>query len=146
MRGRFAKALVIGTLAASMVSACALQRAKIAERAKTDMIGLTKSDVLACMGQPDSRRGGEDFQEWVYSHSDAPGVGDYVNDRGGIDSGTGIGNETRTTVRGRYCVATVSFRRDSVASVRFSGTTGGIVTRDEQCAFLVSACTRPAQR
>ena len=145
MGGRFATVLMTIVLGAAMLSACAIQRAKIAERAKTDMIGLTKSEILTCMGQPDSRRGGEDFEEWTYSRSDAPGVGSFGSGRIGPDSDNGIGNDTRTTARGRYCVATVSFRRDSVSSVRFSGTTGGIVTRDEQCAFLVSACTRPAR-
>ena len=142
MRIRTTTAISTIMLGAILLSACALQRARIAERAKTDMIGLSKPEILDCMGQPDSRSGGDGFEQWTYSRSDNPGIGDFGGASNSRAPNVGIGGETQTTARGRYCVATVTFRRDSVSSIRFSGTTGGIVTRDEQCAFLVSACTR----
>ena len=123
-----------------LFTGCSIERAQLAERAKSEMVGLSKTDILTCMGRPDSRSGSEDFEEWVYSHSDSPGIG---NTHGRLDEETTTGGGgTTTTARGRYCIVHIRFRRDTVSSVRYSGQTGGIFTRDEQCAFLVSGCLR----
>ena len=122
------------------LSACAVERARTAHRAQQTMQGMAKKEVLACMGEPDRRTRAEELEQWTYSRSDAPG------DIGAVgvqpDLGNGYRERTTTTARGRYCVATITFRGENVSSVRYSGQTGGIVTRDEQCAFLVEACVK----
>ena len=60
-------AIRLAPLLALTMSACA-ERPEVDQIAQQDMIGLSKKDILACMGEPAARRGlGEGTEIWTYA-------------------------------------------------------------------------------
>ncbi len=50
--------LLVATVAGLALAACAVQRAQVANDAQSKMIGLSREQVLACMGPPINRTSG----------------------------------------------------------------------------------------
>jgi hypothetical protein len=42
----------------------------------------------------------------------------------------------------RYCEATFVLKNDIVQKVNFQGRTGGLLTKGEQCAFIIENCLK----
>ena len=115
-----ATAIVIGLA----LSACSIQRAQIANDAQAKMIGLSKEQVLACMGPPINKGAEGGTEVWSYNS------GNNVTTAGG-------GN-------GRYCTINVKMWNGRVGAVDYLGPAGGLVTPNEACAFAVEKCaTKP---
>jgi hypothetical protein len=57
---------VIAVVIAACVTDCAAERAQIANYAQNKMIGLTKEQVLACMGPPASKATEGATEVWSY--------------------------------------------------------------------------------
>jgi len=119
-------------LSALLLLGCALQRAQVANEAQTSMVGLTKEQVLACMGPPMSKTMEGGTEVWSYA------------------SGNG---QTDTMVSGnrfwaagvstqRFCTVNVIMTSGRVSRLNYVGPTGGLLTAGEQCAFAVQNCTR----
>jgi outer membrane protein assembly factor BamE (lipoprotein component of BamABCDE complex) len=51
---------------AACLASCAIQRAEIASEAQSKMIGLSKEQVLACMGAPVSKDTEGKIEVWSY--------------------------------------------------------------------------------
>ena len=52
---------------ASRLSACAIQRAQVANEAQNSMIGLSKEQILACMGPPANQAAVGATEVWSYN-------------------------------------------------------------------------------
>jgi hypothetical protein len=103
------------------ISGCAVhKRMEIAESAKTELVGLSKKDLLSCAGVP-TRSDKVDDMEFLTYGSDATGIGFFHRSK-------------------RYCEVTFTLKNGVVEKVSYSGNTGGRFTEDEQCAYVIKSC------
>lgn len=124
--------LVIVTLLAGCAST-KFGRADLAQRAKVELIGKTKKDLLICAGVPLRSEQAEDMEFLTYlsgGDSDA-----YVSSGAGSSAGGGT-----VSARKRYCEVTFILRGGVVEKVNYSGRTGGLITEGEQCTFVLQNC------
>lgn len=137
---------------ALLVAGCALQRAQIAQNAQVKMVGLTKEQVLACMGPP-ARRMTEGASE-VWSYNSGNGHTDVISSANSNTSATVMGSPTlasgqaSTSSSGmavatqRFCTVNVVMSEGRVGRVNYVGPTGGMLSAGEQCAFAVQNCVQ----
>jgi hypothetical protein len=125
-------------LIALVVTACSVQRAEVASEAQSKMVGMSNQQVLECMGAPERRATVGDTEVWSYVSG---------GDTSTFGHGTASMNATgQTNVFGsshsvhRYCVVNIVMTGGRVAAVHYTGRTGGVLTRGEQCAFAVQNC------
>jgi hypothetical protein len=119
VRARLFWPIVIGFA----LTACAFQRAQIANDARINMIGLSKERVLACMGPPMNQDAKGTTEVWSYnSENNVTPAGD--------------GN-------GRYCTVNVKMWNGRVGAVDYSGPAGGLITFNEACALAIEKCAKP---
>ena len=105
------------TVAASGLAGCAIERAQVAQDAQARMVGLTKEQVLACMGPPAAKAAEGATEVWSYNSGNdrttIAGFGQSVTNAsaaGGrgyasgtaFTTGTGVGVSSR-----RYCTVNV---------------------------------------
>ena len=113
--------ILLITTAIILLSGCgAAERAEISAKAKTDMIGMPKSEIMACMGAPKSKANDGNAEVWTY-HSEGGDMGKYGK---------------------AYCDVNILFEDGSVIKVTYAGATGGAVFKDTQCAYAVSQCLK----
>lgn len=135
---------------AFVVGACAIQRAQEASEAKDRMVGLTKEQVLACMGPPIGKAAEGATEVWTYnsgnnmttvstfgSASTNASVSGNRNYATGQASTTSSGFGVATS---RYCVVNVTMSDGRVSRLNYVGPTGGLLTQGEQCAFAIQNC------
>ncbi len=127
-----------------------MQRARDAEDAQKNMIGMSREEIFTCMGIP-SRKAIQDKTEiWAYKSGNNYTDKNRVSTRAGLRSShreddwtdsisesLGFGN---TVTEKRYCQIQVVFKEDRVSAVHYSGPTGGLWSDDEQCAFATRNC------
>jgi hypothetical protein len=118
------------------------------------MRGLSKAQVLACMGVPAGHMESGSTEVWSYpsggstenysvAQTYGSGSGTYSGaTTGGLTTGTYSGTGSATTLSvgrsiGRYCIVNVVFTGDTVASVNYQGRTGGLLTQGSECAYAV---------
>ena len=111
------KTMVVA-LVAAILADCSIQRALIADDAQNKMVGLSKEQVLACMGAPRFKGAEGATEVWTYD------TGFSGNSSGGK----------------RYCTVNVTITGGHVNAVNYLGPTGGILSPNEQCAFSVANC------
>jgi hypothetical protein len=58
--------MVLGIGAVLVLAGCAFERAQIAEDARGQMLGMSKEQVLACMGPPANRMAEGTTEVWSY--------------------------------------------------------------------------------
>jgi outer membrane protein assembly factor BamE (lipoprotein component of BamABCDE complex) len=115
---------VLGIVALGLaLSGCAIERAQIAQQAQTNMIGMPKEQVLACMGPPANKATEGKTEVWAYS----------TNPTINLDRGSGST---------RYCNINITINVGAVSAVNYQGPTGGLISQGEQCAYAVDACVR----
>ena len=101
-----------------IVTGCSIarraERAELAERAKTELIGLSKTELLTCAGVPvrSSAEGELEFMSY--------GASSYR--------------------RGSSCVVTFVLRNEAVETISYSGRTGRYSQNGERCAYTVANC------
>jgi hypothetical protein len=131
---------LIFSLTGAFIGSCSFQRAQVATDAKAKMVGMSKEQVLACMGPPSGRAAVGQTEVWSY-----PSGGDtstFSTASGSIDaSGNANAFGTSRTLH-RYCVVNVVMTEDRVSAVNYNGRTGGWATHGEQCAFAVQNCVQ----
>jgi hypothetical protein len=147
-------------LACLLSAGCALQRAEIAQQAQHQMVGLSREQVLQCMGPPANKMADGATEVWSYesgnNHTAVFGHG-YSTTTGSIDSTTTFGSRDATTTGSvnantssfgsavattRHCTVNVVMANGYVSRVNYAGPTGGLITEGEQCAFAVQNCTK----
>lgn len=114
---------------------CAFQRAEIAQDARTQMVGMSKEQVLSCMGAPANKAAEGATEVWGYDSGNGMEVASASGDR---YSATAVSSR-------RFCKINVVFAGSQVSSVNYSGPTGGLLTAGEQCAYAVDACVKKRQ-
>lgn len=155
--------LTLGACALGTLAGCSIERAKTAAAAQTQMIGLSKGEVLACMGIPQAKAVESNVEVWSYetgngrtdtvsdgySNTNATATGAAQATRIGntvYAAGTAAGNSQTSSfgfasTRHRSCTVLVVMTNGSVSRVNYSGPTGGVLTKGEQCAYAVQNCT-----
>lgn len=114
------------------LGACAIQRAQVANDAQTKMIGLTKEQVLACMGPPANQAAVGRTEVWSYDSGN--GQRDVL-----VSGNRFIAGATATQ---RFCTVNIAMTEGLVSNVSYVGPTGGLLTQGEQCAFAVQSCVK----
>lgn len=108
-----AVSLIIILIVAGCSNARRTERAELAQRAKTELVGLTKIELLTCAGVPVRSTTEGDFEFMSYG------------------SGYGWGGS---------CVVTFVLQDDSVKTISYSGRTGRHGQTGEHCAYSVANC------
>jgi hypothetical protein len=137
--------------AAACVAACAFQRAQVANDAQNQMVGLTKEEVLACMGPPAAKAAEGTTEVWSYnSGNDRTTVSTFGSSttNASISGGPAYASGNASTMSSgvgiasrRYCKVSVVMADGLVSRINYTGPTGGALTGGEQCAFAVQNCT-----
>jgi hypothetical protein len=131
---------------------CAIQRAHEAEAAKASMVGMAKEDVLACMGPPTQKFAEGATEVWSYpsgngatatfSTASVAGQGSAYGSPGYAQWNSAAHGFGTSFTHQMYCTVNVVMRKETVAAVNYSGPTGGLLTKGEQCAFAVENCIK----
>lgn len=95
---------------------------------------MSKKELLTCAGVPLRQERIDDLE--------------FLSFAGGGDSvGVGVATSTSPTTAvaegrsaRRYCEATIVLQNGVVQKVNYQGRTGGLLTKGEQCAFIVENC------
>ncbi|MCP4328491.1 MAG: hypothetical protein GY791_08660 [Alphaproteobacteria bacterium] len=124
----------LGVLAlVSLLAACTYERSQVAKDARTELIGKSRGDILACAGRPKTTIKDGDLEYFAYY----VGNPDY-------DRVLGVQPTEAQKITGsalpKNCKVRIMFRNGIVETVSYSGNTGGIITRGEVCASVVSRC------
>jgi hypothetical protein len=114
----------------ALLGGCAIQRAQTAQDARVQMVGMSKEQVLTCMGAPVSRAAEGQTEVWAYDSGNGMTVTDASFNRYG---GTAVSSS-------RFCRINVVMTGGAVSAVNYAGPTGGLLTGGEQCAYAVDAC------
>jgi hypothetical protein len=122
------------------LSSCSFQRAEVAQEAKDKMVGMSKEQVLVCMGAPSQRAVAGETEVWSYpSGGDSRTLG---TAHASIDASGNANAFGSSYTQHRYCIVNVVMTGDRVSAVNYTGRTGGWATHGEQCAFAVQNCVQ----
>jgi hypothetical protein len=125
---------ILGIMAlCAALGGCAIQRAQVAQDARVQMIGLSKEQVLSCMGAPGNKAAEGNTEVWGYASGNGMTVASASYDRYG---GTAVSSS-------RFCNINIVMKSGHVTVVNYTGPTGGLLTAGEQCAYAIDACVRP---
>lgn len=126
--------LIVAVLSVCLLSGCAAHRSQMAARAKTELIGMSKRDLFSCAGVPVRQERVDDLEFLTYTGGgDSVGSG-FANQ---MSSSSAVVFSKRTH---RYCEATFILKDGVVQKINYQGRTGGLLTKGEQCAFIVEGC------
>lgn len=128
----------------------------VAQDAQNKMIGLSKEQVLACMGAPGNKAAEGATEVWTYNTGNGQTTSFAMSETtssmdatgmrtGNMTSVSGMGSSSGTafsTTSRRYCIVSVVMAGGKVSRVNYSGPTGGFITGGEQCAFAVRNCVQ----
>ena len=103
-----------------LLSGCVFQRAEMAYRAKSELIGMSKEDLLMCAGVPVKQEKVDNLEFLTYSG-------------GGGDVGK---------ILQYSCEATFILKDGIIKKINYRGRTGGPLTKDEQCASIIENCLK----
>jgi hypothetical protein len=123
---------------------------------KGKLVGLSKEQVLACMGPPGTRMAEGATEVWSYNSGDGRtttvATATAVTDVNGSASRFGNTTDLSATAtssgfgtavtRQRGGTVNVTMTGGRVARVNYLGPTGGLLTPGEQCAYAVQACVQ----
>jgi hypothetical protein len=135
-----------------LLTGCSIERAVVARNAQDKMVGLSKEQVLACMGPPIQKAAEGSTEVWSYNsgndHTTAIGTS-FGSAQASATGGPGYayanssGQSTSiATSSRRYCTVNIVMADNRVSQVNYSGPTGGLLTAGEQCAFAVQNCSQ----
>lgn len=141
-----------------------MERAQTAAKAQTAMIGLSKGDVLACMGVPQAKSVEGNIEVWSYASGNgrtdtfsnsqsttnaaAAGVGQATRIGNTVYGAAAVAGASETsgwgwsTRRNRGCTVSVVLTDAKVSRITYNGPTGGPLTKGEQCAYAVENCVK----
>jgi outer membrane protein assembly factor BamE (lipoprotein component of BamABCDE complex) len=122
-------------IACTALTACTIQSGQTAQQpqsqpvqpAQSQLVGMTKEQVLSCVGQPLEKATEGQSEVWSYSSG---------NDRTGVAEGNGAAVATGS------CTVKVVIVFGRVSQVNYSGPTGELLSNGDQCAFAVQNCVQ----
>ncbi len=126
------------------LAGCAVMRAQEATEAKATMVGMTKEQILACMGVPTQKAAEGATEVWSYNSGNGQTVGfgsSSASITGGRNYAYGSGFSSMVTEH-RFCTVNVTMVNGRVDRMNYVGPTGGLITQGEQCAFAIENCVK----
>ncbi len=116
-------------LCLAVLSGCAVEDSRLAQRARTRLLGMKEVDLVACLGSPDQHSGfpGTDVLTWYAASSSSlsfslPIVGGLAANNGG------------------YCHVTVRLDGGLVTHLIYSGEKNATLAPDAYCAPILRSC------
>jgi hypothetical protein len=128
--------IVLALAVALLVAGCTFQRAAISSRAQIELVGMSKIELLSCAGVPIRQEQMDNIEFLTYS-SGGDSVGTAVATSTSPSTAIATGKRTH-----RYCEVTFVLNNGVVQKVNYQGRTGGLLTKGEQCAFIVENCLK----
>ncbi len=121
---------VVALLACLLLTACEAQRARLAADAQTVMLGRTKEQVLACMGQPANKTTERTAEVWSYLSGD-----------GSIDAKQSTGEGWAPDARPQSkCTINMTMVGGEATKLSFVGPDGEQLAPNHQCAYALEDC------
>ncbi len=124
--------------AAVFLAGCsgAFERDRAAARAKTRMIGMTKEEVLACMGPAKKKAREGKTEVWQYQSTDGHRTRFSNSMKITSDYRTSYGTGSKS-----FCTVNVVMKDNAVTAVNYTGPSSSGVFHDfDQCGYAVAAC------
>lgn len=112
------------------LAGCAAQRAEVAQRARTELVGMPREELLRCAGKPASEEQTRSGEILIYAGS----TPDYS-----CPLKKWAGSEPPR----RHCRARFTLERGRVAKVDYEDNSGKAIVTGDQCTFLVEHCVQP---
>jgi hypothetical protein len=130
--------LAFAVVVAALLSGCAdFQRDDVAARAKQRMIGMSKKDISACLGEPKKKSQEENLEVWSYYSSSGHTL------REGTFYGPSGFSLPSNSFEKRYCIVSVTMKKGVVQDVEYLGpTSSNFYNQDDQCSYLVAPCLK----
>jgi hypothetical protein len=126
---------------AGVLAGCAQERVREAQSAARHLVGKPVQTLIACAGKPDRIARGAAGERLSYFEgsgwADAAGADDPT-----LSRDSPLAGARRPSVAARWCRMDVAVSDGIIQSVRFSGQSGGVFGRGEECADLLRACPR----
>ena len=135
--------IALSALALSIAACSSFQRSDDAEAAQKRMRGLSREDVLACMG-PARKKASEGTTEvWNYlstdGHGESNGGGTKIS---GLAKDVTVNNNHSEHDRS-FCFVNVVMKDGIVTAVHYTGPSGDMFTPYAQCGYAVANCVEP---
>jgi outer membrane protein assembly factor BamE (lipoprotein component of BamABCDE complex) len=121
---------VVALLLCLSLAACEVQRARLAADAQTVMLGRTKEQVLACMGQPANKTAERGAEVWSYLSGDGT-----VEARHSSGEAWGAGGRSQAK-----CTINMTMVGGRVTKLSFVGPDGEALPPSNQCGFALEDC------
>lgn len=118
----------------ALLCGCAARDAELAERGRSELIGLSESDLRMCAGHPANEDKVPGGQIWMYEHGAASDGGLTVTPVIPV-VGAQIGQPN-----GGYCRTQLKLVGGKVAEVSYAGATDIWAARDAVCAPIIRNC------
>jgi hypothetical protein len=136
----FFSLMAVIALAALLPACGSLRRDDMAAKAKTQMIGMAKEDVLACMGIPKKKMTEGAVEVWSYLSTN--GYGYSYGSKARITGGNSLyGSEHEK----RFCTVNVVMKNGFVTALHYLGPTATYAYNTlDQCGYAVAACVNTA--
>ncbi len=115
---------------AALCAGCAVERSNHAERAQSQMIGMSKAELYRCAGLPDQQERVGDTEFLTYKND--------LLTSGGITMpiiGGGV-----NFFDSKYCHATFLLRDQAISELTFAGNAASMLAPLDQCGYIVDAC------
>jgi hypothetical protein len=122
-----------------LIAGCAsAKRQEAADLARTQMIGMSKADLIACAGVPSGQAASGRTEALAYRFVGSSSSSTFVQAVPGQNAAFA---DTDTTTR--WCEATFTLTDGKITSVGYRGKTGGLLAnRQETCGHIVDQCVR----
>jgi len=116
-----------------LVSACGFQREQLAKDAPNLMMGASKDQVVACMGQPANKSTAGTAEVWSYK-----------SDSGDIEPFEIGGEQTLTPAARRpnpsACTINITLVGGRVSKLSYTGPDGEAIAASKHCAYALEDC------
>jgi hypothetical protein len=126
----------IAVATAALCVGCAIQRSNHAERAQTDMLGLSKADLYRCAGLPDKQERIDDEEFLTYQND--------LLTSGGLTMpiiGGGL-----NFFDSKYCHATFVLKNSKITALTYAGNAASTLAPLDQCGYMIDACIERLDR
>jgi hypothetical protein len=120
-------------LAGLLVSACGFQREQLAKDAPNLMMGASKDQLLACMGQPANKSTAGTAEVWSYNSGS-----------GSVEPFETGGEQTFAPTAKRpapaRCTINITLVGGRVSKVSYAGPDGEAIAASQHCAYALEDC------
>jgi hypothetical protein len=137
---RLALLLTLPLLGAPILTGCASPLDRVAERARTEMVGMSEAQLKACAGEPTALNRENGIDLWSYFRETSRSA-TMTSDVGYTPTGRAESSYDYF----RYCEATFALQNGRVREVEFRGRTATGREILEPCGAIVQRCVKGAQ-